>query len=184
MKSIYKIHQYQNKNSLKNKTYRLVWNVYYLLLFRYTPVPFFNTWRVISLRLFGAKIGEGSRVYPSVKIYMPCHLVMGDYSVLAPGVDCYNVDYINIGSKVAVSQRVFMCTASHDISSLKRPLTHSPINILNHAWVCSEVFLSPGVTIGDMAVVAARSVVVSDVEENVVVGGNPAKFIKNRFEKI
>lgn len=105
---------------------------------------------------------------------------MGDFSCLAENVDCYTVDAIVLGSKVTVSQRSFLCTASHDIRSLTRPLTYSPIHIEDHAWVCAECFVGPGLRLGEGAVVAARSVVIRDVAAWEVVGGNPAKFIKHR----
>ncbi|MCH8540770.1 MAG: hypothetical protein LAT58_08375 [Opitutales bacterium] len=106
---------------------------------------------------------------------------MGEFSALAESVDCYNVDTIEIGSKVAVSQRSFLCTASHEISNLHRPLLTQPIKINNHAWICAEAFISPGVEIGEGSVVAARAVVTRSVDRWVVVGGNPAKFLKKRI---
>ena len=135
------------------------------------------------MKLFGATIGRGSRVLPSCFVWAPWKLTMGEFSVLAEGVECYSMDEIIIGSKVAVSQRSFICTGSHDISSLKRPLVTKPIVINDHAWICSEAFVSPGVTIGEGAVVAARSVVIKNIESWTVVGGNPSKFIKNRVIK-
>ena len=56
----------------------------------------------------------------------------------------------------------------------------------NDVWIGSEAMIMPGITIGSGAVIAARSVVTKDVPAYAVVGGNPAKLIKNRFndEKI
>lgn len=51
----------------------------------------------------------------------------------------------------------------------------------NDVWLGYDVLVMPGVTIGDGAIVAARSVVTSDVPDYAVVGGNPAKVIKERF---
>lgn len=95
-------------------------------------------------------------------------------------VDLYNVAPITIGHMVSISRRAFLCTASHDISDLGRPLTTAPIKIGNGVWVGAEAYIGPGVTIGEGAVIAARSVVVKDVPAWTVVGGNPAKFIKER----
>ena len=60
------------------------------------------------------------------------------------------------------------------------PLVIRPITIGKSAWVCAEAFIGPGVTVGEGAVVGARSCVVSDVAPWNVVGGNPAKFLKVR----
>lgn len=172
--------KYRNKISKKVQVARLAWGIVWSLIFRTTPRWCLHGWRCALLRAFGAKIGKGCKIDPSCRIWAPWNIELGDYTALAEGVDCYSVDRIRIGSKVAVSQRSFLCTASHDITSLLRPLVHAPIQIEDHAWICGQVFMGPGVHLGEGAVVAAGSVVTKDVAEWTVVGGNPAKFIKNR----
>ncbi len=102
---------------------------------------------------------------------------MGDYSVLAENVDCYNVDIIKIGSKVAISRRAFLCTASHDITSLLRPLTHAPIEIGDHAWVAAEAMVHPGVRIGEGSVISARAVLRDNTKPWAIWAGNPARQV-------
>ena len=51
------------------------------------------------------------------------------------------------------------------------------------AWVAAEAFVGPGVTIGEGAVVGARAAVFKNVTPWTVVGGNPAKYIKDRVIK-
>jgi putative colanic acid biosynthesis acetyltransferase WcaF len=172
--------KYANNISKKTQLGRLIWALVYGLFFRSTPRWCLHGWRRFLLRLFGATIGEGSKVDPSCRIWAPWNLSIGSYTALAEGVDCYTVDRIEIGSKVAVSQRAFLCTASHDISSLRRPLTHAPIRIADHAWVCAQAIIYPGISLGEGAVVAAGSIVTKDVNAWEVVGGNPAKLIKSR----
>ncbi len=53
----------------------------------------------------------------------------------------------------------------------------------NDVWIGYESLIMPGVHIGDGAIIAARSVVVSDVEPYTIVGGNPARPIRRRFEQ-
>jgi virginiamycin A acetyltransferase len=53
----------------------------------------------------------------------------------------------------------------------------------NDVWIGYESLIMPGVHIGDGAIIAARSVVVSDVEPYTIIGGNPAKLIRRRFEQ-
>ncbi len=101
-------------------------------------------------------------------------------STLADGVDCYCVDRIEVGPEVTVSQRAFLCTASHDLEDPARRLTTKPIRLEQASWVFAEAFIGPGVTVGEGAVVAARAVVVKDVAPWTVVGGNPARVIKPR----
>ncbi|HAY3501253.1 type B chloramphenicol O-acetyltransferase [Elizabethkingia anophelis] len=52
----------------------------------------------------------------------------------------------------------------------------------NDVWIGSEVMIMPGVKIGDGAVIGSRALVTKDVEPYSIVGGNPAKLIKKRFE--
>jgi len=105
---------------------------------------------------------------------------MGDHSCLSEYVDCYCVDKIRIAAHATVSQYSFLCTASHDYTDPAMPLVIAPISIGEQAWITSDVFVAPGVTIGEGAVVLARSSVFRNIDPWVVVGGNPAKFIKPR----
>ena len=174
---------YVDKIPLRLRVLRLIWYVTYCTLFRWTPRLFFGKWRLMILKIFGAKIGQGCKVDPTCFIWAPWNLVLGDLTCIAGNVDVYSVDNINIGSNVAISQRSFICTASHDISTLSRPLIHKPIVIEDHAWICAEAFIGLGVTIGEGAVVGARSVVSKNVDKWTVVAGNPAVFIKKRVLK-
>ena len=166
--------------SLRNKIGRAVWHLVWLFLFRPTPRPF-HPWRCLLLRLFGAKIGKAVHPYPSVRIWAPWNLEMDDHSCLSEHVECYCVDKIRIGAHATVSQYSFLCTASHDYTDLSMPLTTAPITIGARAWITADVFIAPGITIGEGAVIIARSSVFSDIEPWVVAAGNPAKQLKERI---
>jgi len=166
--------------SLRDKLVRLAWEIMYRLLIAWNPRGVMNRWRSFVLRCFGAKIGRGCKIDPGCRIWAPWNLEMEDYAAMANGVDCYCVGRISIGTKVVVSQRAFLCSASHDISTLRRDLVIQPIAISAHAWVCAEAYIGPGVTIGEGAVVGARAAVFRSVEPWHVVGGNPARTLKVR----
>lgn len=108
---------------------------------------------------------------------------MEENSCLASDVDCYNVDMIIIGKHVTVSQKAFLCTASHSIESEKHELITKPIRIEDEAWVGAGAYIGLGATIGEGAVVGATASVYKSVEPWTVVGGNPAKPIKKRVIK-
>ena len=173
-------HEYKNKLSFKNKLGRLLWNVSRVFIFRPFGTRYLNFWRIFVLRLFGAKIGRDCSVAASVKIWAPWNLEMADHSLLADRVYCYNPNKIKVNSETVVSEGVFLCTASHDISSPNHNLVTSPITIESQVWIAAEAFIMLGVTVGEGAVVGARAAVFKDVEPWTVVGGNPAKFIKKR----
>jgi putative colanic acid biosynthesis acetyltransferase WcaF len=175
--------KYEDSLSIKNKIVRLIWNIVWFFFIKSNPRWALNDWRLFLHRIFGARIGKGCKISPSCFVWAPWNLEMGEFSVLGDNVDCYSMDRITIGSKVAISQRVFLCTGSHDITSYKRPLITKPIYIADHTWVCAEAFVGPGVSLGAGVVVAARSVVTKSVDSFNVVGGNPAVFIKKRCIK-
>lgn len=166
------------------KVYRAIWRFIWLILASWTPNKL-HMWRIFILKIFGAKVEYTCSIYPSVKIWSPKNLVMQKYSALAPGVDCYNVAKVNIGSYATISQRTYICTASHDykqaeVNNNLMPLVIAEINIKDFAWIAAECFIAPGITIGKGSVAVARSVVTKNLENSGVYGGNPAKKISNR----
>ncbi len=163
----------------RNRFCRALWGLVWLLLYRPTP-RILHGWRCILLKLFGAKVGKGVHPYPAVKIWAPWNLEIGDHSCLANGVDCYCVDKIVIGAHSTVSQYSYLCSASHDYTDVNMPLVTAPIVIGERAWITADVFVGPGVTIGDGAVITARSSVFTDIEPWVVAKGNPAVAVKPR----
>ena len=173
---------YKNRHSLKSKIGRVIWNVVWLLMFRPTPnrLRVFNWWRSFLLRCFGAKIGKGCVIFNSCEIWHPWNLEIGDMVALSENVICYTVDKIKIGNQTTISRDVFLCCASHDVTSPIMELTYAPIEIGDNSWIAARSIIMPGRSVGDGAVVAAGAVVINDVEPWTIVGGNPAKFIKKR----
>ncbi len=166
-------------HSLGNRIKRAVWGLVWAVAFRPTP-KVMHGWRRWLLRCFGATIAPNAHVHPSVQIFLPDHLTMEAHSCLAPHVDCYCVAPVKLGPHATVSQYSYLCTASHDYEHPKMPLTTASITIGEGAWVCANVFVGPGVTIEEGAVVGACSCVTRDVPAWMVVAGNPAKVIKPR----
>ena len=171
---------YNHTFSVKNKIARLVWNSTAFILFRPFGSRLFKKWRVLILKCFGAKIEWSSHIYASVKIWAPWNLEMGKNSSFGPQVDCYNQGKITIGSNTVISQKTYLCASSHDYTQHNFPLVLKPIRIGNGVWIAADAFIGPSVTIGNNALVAARSVVIKNVEMNTIVGGNPAKLIKSK----
>lgn len=101
-------------------------------------------------------------------------------SCLGPEVDCYSAAPIVVGANSTVSQRAYLCAASHDFRQPNFPLIVGPITIRSNVWVAAEAFIGPGVTIEDHAVVGARAVVTRDVPSEAIVAGNPARIVGSR----
>lgn len=171
------------KVSLGVKLKRVVWNVTAVILFRPFITPVFRKWRILVLRLFGAKVAWDANVYASVKIWAPWMLKMGHRACLGPDVICYNQDWVVLEDDAIVSQYSYLCTAGHDISHANTAdsgLITAPILLCQGAWVGSRAFIGMGVGLGEGAVVGATASVYKSVEPWTVVGGNPAKVIKKR----
>ena len=167
-------------HSFGNRLARLLWGVVWAMLFRISPKPF-HSWRLLLLRVFGARIASTAKVFPSARIWAPWNLVVEQYATLSSEVDCYNVTGIKIGAHATVSQRAFLCTATHDVSDPHMRLVAAPIDVADQAWVCAGAFVGPGVTIAQGAVIGAMAVVTKDVSSWTIVAGNPAKVIGKRI---
>ena len=136
--------------------------------------------RVALLRLFGAKIGQHVLICGGVRVTVPWLLEMEEYSVLGDDVEVYNLAAVRVGAHAVVSQRVYLCTASHDYQLTDFPLYSKPITIEAQSWVAAGAFVGPGLTVGEGAVVGAHSVVTRDVPAWMVCAGNPCRVIKPR----
>jgi putative colanic acid biosynthesis acetyltransferase WcaF len=151
-------------------------------LFRGSPRLLFG-WRRFLLRLFGARIGPGVKIFPSVRITFPWNLAVGAGSVIAWKATLYNLGRLEIGERVVISQGAHLCGGNHDYEAEGFPLLKCDIGIGDDAWVAAEAFIGPGVRVGRGAVVGARAVVTGDVPEQAVVAGNPARVVKTRTRR-
>ena len=113
---------------------------------------------------------------------MPWNLILGNWVSFGSSVQIMNYTTVKIEHHVVISQGVFLCGGSHDYRSPSLPLISGEIIVGSRSWICAEVFVGPNVRISSDCVIAARSVVVKSVPPNSVMGGNPAKFIKKRYE--
>ncbi|MEO0508506.1 MAG: putative colanic acid biosynthesis acetyltransferase [Verrucomicrobiota bacterium] len=171
-----------NRSAVKYRKRELVYRVLWgwgKLLFWISPRPCFG-FRRFLLRCFGAQVGSRVNIYPSVNVYFPWNLTIGEDSAVGEWALIYNLGKVEIGSRSTISQRTHLCAGSHDYSDPNMPLLKLPIVISDDVWVCADCFIGPNVTIAKRAIVAAASVVVKDVEESVIVAGNPAVLKKSR----
>lgn len=157
-----------------------LWWLVQSLLFATSP-QFMYKWRVFLLRSFGARIGKNVIIRPSVRTTYPWKLKIGDNSWIGDQVELYTLGEIIIGKNSVVSQRSYLCTGSHDPQKIDFPIFAKPIVIENGVWIATDVFIAPGVTINNNAVVGARSSVYHTLAADYIYLGNPAKPIKPRI---
>lgn len=148
-------------------------------LFRWSP-RLLHGWRRALLRAFGARVGRGVQLHPSVRIFLPRQLAIGADVGIGEDVRLYNLGPLSIGAQATISQGAHLCGGSHDHRQRALPLIRARIEIGPAAWICADAFVGPGVSVGEGAVVAARAVCVRDVAAWTIVGGNPARVIGER----
>ena len=149
-------------------------------VFFQSSVPWPSSLKVRILRGFGAVIGAGVVVAPRVSIHMPWKLRVGDHSWIGSEVAILNLESVIIGSNACVSQRSFLCTGNHDYKSPSFEYNGSPISVGDGAWIGAHCFVGPGSSIGTDCVIVAGSVVLSDLPNRQICGGNPCVPIRPR----
>lgn len=145
----------------------------------------FNFIKSNYMRIQGAKIGKSITYYPGIKINPCMNVKLGDHVDLAWGVIITTGGGVEIGDRTLIGYRTLISSANHVIPPNRGRIFdagHIPkkVIIMNDVWIGGNCVITAGVTIGEGAVVAAGSVVTKDVAPFTIVGGVPAKLIKNR----
>lgn len=163
----------------KSKLYVQLWWLVQAIFISLSPQVFYG-WRRFWLRMFGASIGKKVLVRPSVKITYPWKVSIGDHSWIGDDVVLYSLGEIEIGSNTVISQKSYLCTGSHDYTKETFDIFANKITVGNGCWLATDVFVAPGIDIGDGAVIGARSSVFKNIEPNTINIGSPTKNIVNR----
>lgn len=145
----------------------------------FNKVPVFAFRYVVYKYLYGMKIGDSS-IHMGVVAFSPWNITIGSNSIIH--FDCLldGRGGIVIADNVDISFGVKIFTEQHDLNSDDYGTVAKAVTIGKFAVIGAYSILLPGVSIGEGAVVAAGSVVTKSVEPYAVVGGNPAKIIKQR----
>ena len=135
--------------------------------------------RELFSKLIGKEVSDNFRVFPPFFTDFGKNIHLGDNVFINAGCKFQDQGGIYIGDDVLIGHNVVMATLNHDENPENRAnLIANPIRIGNKVWIGSNATILPGVTVGNGAIIAAGAVVTKDVEENSIVGGVPAKFIR------
>jgi putative colanic acid biosynthesis acetyltransferase WcaF len=116
-------------------------------------------YRPAVLRHFGADMGDNILIRHGVRVHWPWKLKVSDNVWIGEGVWLLNLEPIEIGSNVCISQEALICTGSHDRRSPTFEFDNAPIRIDEGAWVATRAIVLRGVTIGAGSTVGAGVVV-------------------------
>jgi len=162
-----------------------LWTIVQATVFRFSP-PRAHTFRAHLLRAFGADIAAPSQVvvFASVRVFFPWKLTLEPRAMIGRHVNVYNLGRVILRRGANISQNVHLCSGTHDFTCWSMPLVTRTIEIGPNAWIAADCFVGPGVTIGELAVVGARSVVLRDQPARMVCAGHPCRPLHPRPEPI
>lgn len=169
---------------------KLLLLLYYLFLQRIPmhPIP-------------GWKIGYALRAWVAKRVFLHCgknviikdrcyfgdghRMSLGDRSQL--GQNSRMQGTITIGDDCVMGPDVVMMATSHEFKDIDTPINRQgprpeePIVIGNDCWIGTRVVILPGVRLGNQCIVAAGAVVTHSFPDGCIIGGVPAKLIRNRL---
>ena len=133
----------------------------------------------ICAKLMFNKCGKNGDI--GRRISFSSNIELGDNSSI--GDNSYIVGQVSIGKDVMIAPSVALIASNHNYKERTIPMnkqgsTHKGITVGDNVWIGYGVIITDGVDIGNNTVIAAGSVVTKSIKENVLVGGNPARTIK------
>lgn len=135
--------------------------------------------RILFSKLTGKEIDQTFMMFPPFSTDCGKNITIGKNVFINSGCCFQDHGGISIGDGALIGHNVVLATLNHELDPRKRGSTYPlPISIGNDVWIGSNSTILQGVTIGDGAVIAAGAVVKKDVPAKTVVGGVPAKIIK------
>ena len=165
------------------KLKEMLWYITKMVFFL-SAFPYPNVIKVVLLKAFGAKVGSGVVIKPRVNIHFPWKIEIGNDVWIGEEAFILNFEKVVLGSNVCISQRALLCGGNHDYRNPTMPYRNGPITLQDGVWVGACCFVGPNVNIGFDTVVTAASVVTGDLNSNSIYKGNPAVYIKNRWNNI
>lgn len=169
---------------MKSRIYDFVHGAIHFAAFCVGRVPN-HAFRIGVYRaLFGVKIGSRSSIHWRTVFYRPAGVSLGNNSIIGNDVFLDGRSGIVIGDNVNIGGDVRIFTMEHDPDDDGFAATGASVVVHDYAYIASGATILPGVEIGRGAVVAAGAVVTKNVPDGKIVGGVPAKIIRDRGSKL
>jgi maltose O-acetyltransferase len=131
-------------------------------------------------RRAGVKLARTSSIHAKARFFCPEGLRIGHYSTIGDRAFLDGREGITIGDCVNIAADLRIYTREHDIDSPDFAEVGGPVVIEDYVYIGTRAMILPGVRIGRGAVVASGAVVTKDVPPFILVGGVPARAIRER----
>lgn len=145
-------------------------------------LSFAKKWRTFFAKRIIKQCGENVNIERGA-VFTP-ELSIGNNSGV--GINCEVYGPVTIGNDVMMGPEVVVYTSNHRHDISNQPFCNQgheekkPVIIGNNVWIGRRVMIMPGVKIGNNVVLAAGAIVTKDVPDSVIVGGNPARVLRDR----
>ncbi|NJB83251.1 WcaF family extracellular polysaccharide biosynthesis acetyltransferase [Wenyingzhuangia aestuarii] len=156
-----------------------IWMLVNAIVFKPSWIPFMGV-KVNLLKLFGAHLGEGLVIKPSVYIKFPWKLKVGNHVWIGENVWIDNLDEVTIGDNVCISQGALLLTGNHDYTLSTFDYKNAPIVLEEGVWVGAKSVVCPGVICKSHSILAVGSIATKELESYTIYQGNPAKEVRKR----
>lgn len=140
----------------------------------------FHSIRLAIFRIAGVTIGPKSTIHVGARFYQPKNITIGEGTIIGDHATLDGRAPLTIGNHVDIASEVMILNSQHDLDHPEFTAIEKPVMIHDYVFIGPRSIILPGVTIGRGAVVAAGAVVSKDVPPGIIVGGIPAKPIRER----
>ncbi|WP_026837172.1 WcaF family extracellular polysaccharide biosynthesis acetyltransferase [Gillisia sp. JM1] len=172
--------------SFNNKWYKpasrskiLLWYFINSSIFN-TALPFPSVLKTKLLKIFGAKVGKRVLIKPKVNIKYPWLLLIGNEVWIGENVWIDNLQKVNIGNNVCISQGAMLLTGNHNYKKASFDLILAEINLKEGCWVGAKSIVCPGVTMNSHSVLSVGSIATQELKAYTIYQGNPATVVRER----
>jgi putative colanic acid biosynthesis acetyltransferase WcaF len=161
-----------------------VWDDLRLYLLTTTGYIPLHTIRNFFYRRAGVRLARSSSIHWRARFFYPQGLSVGEHTTIGNDAFFDGRDGLMIGSCVNIAAEVRIYTREHDIDDPFFAETGGPVVIEDYAYIGTRVTILPGVRIGHGAVIASGAVVAKNVPPYMLVGGVPARPIRERSHNL
>lgn len=155
-------------------------NEFLLMLLRWVGYFPSHSLRRFFYQMSGIKLGKGTKIHMWANFFKPSGISIGEDTLIGDHCFLDGRASLKIGNHTDIASQVLIYNSEHDLEAGDFGVITAPVEIGDYVFIGPRVIILPGVKIGDGAAIAAGAVVTKDVGPLVIVGGVPAREIKER----